>query len=238
MMMKRSLGWLVVLSLLGPGPAFTLAAAGTASPSSGPDQAGTPFLERVSNKLFRGPVEIGGKTGFSIADFYGGSSDSWDSRTGWVLGGFLRKKLSPYFTLQPEILYLQKGASYSEDYLGRKLSIDIKAAYLEFPLLVKFHPLRNVKLQPSLLAGPSLSFKINDDIKARYDGHSTSVDEEDLESFNFGFILGLDVTYPLKSGCLVAEIRYDWGLTDAFSSGGGVKNRVLTIMAGYIFNLN
>jgi len=64
------------------------------------------------------------------------------------------------------MLYLQKGASYSEDYLGKKLSIDVDADYLEFPLLVKFHPFQGIKLQPSLLAGPSLAFKVSDDIKA------------------------------------------------------------------------
>ncbi len=191
---------------------------------------------RPSSPPFLPDVRVGLKAGLALAGLYGGSAGNWDGRTGFTGGVFLRWIVNESFTIQPELLYTMKGAEYSENYQGSTLDITLEMNYLEIPILAKYAFPLEWKVKPHLFAGPSIGIKIGDNLEARYKGQSTAIPDSvaDLNSFEFGFVVGGGVDIPLGSGLINLDIRYCPSLTSAFS-GGDEKNSVWEFTAGYVF---
>jgi len=187
-------------------------------------------------EAFQPYLQYGLKGGLTIAGLYGGSSGSWDGRTGFGFGFLLRWWISDSFVIQPELLYNMKGAQYSEDYLGSPLKITMEMDYLELPILLKYYFPVDWELKPHIFAGPSLGFKINDDLKATYEGESVSIPDSvsDLKSYEAGLVFGFGLDYPLGPGEVNLDIRYSPSVTAVFNSGDE-KNSIWSFTLGYVF---
>lgn len=173
---------------------------------------------------------FGVKGGFVAAEVSADELDL-DSRTGFGFGGFLQVMVGPNFSIQPEALYLAKGASDDNS--------EVALNYLQIPVLVQYH-LPTPGVSPRLFAGPSLAFEVSCDIE---DGSfSASCDEEgiDTKSADFGLVFGAGVDIPAGGVVVTLDGRYDMGVTDIGEDADGladaeIKNRAWELFAGVGF---
>lgn len=176
-------------------------------------------------------VSFGVKGGANFASIGGDDAESFGSLTSFHFGGIAEIGISDDFAIQPELLYSEQGADYSES----SFSGDYKLSYLNVPVLAKV----NVAEGFSLEAGPQVGILLS--AKDKYDSGGDSF-EEDVkdQTKGIGFDASVGAAYKLDSG-LNFGARYNLGLSrlDDFSSEGSNtkwKNNVFQIYFGYIFN--
>ena len=155
---------------------------------------------------------------------------SYDSRTGYHLGLFLRGKFDKV-AIQPELLlYTQEGDIESSVFGTAQESF----SYLTIPVIVKFYPVGGLNLQ----IGPQFGFLL--DGEREYDTFLASgskditeyYDKSDISvalggGYDFGFGLGIDV-------------RYNLGIKDINNEANGdpVKSRLFLVSLGWNFIRN
>lgn len=169
-----------------------------------------------------------------------GGADVQDAKThvGFAAGGFVTLGLSPSFALQPELLFVQKGAKDESD---PNLTATIKLSYLEMPLLAKFRlPAKGNggQISPHAYGGGAIAFRLGCRIKVASGSTSLSSDCEDdpdteVKKTDFSLIFGLGVDI----GRAMIDARYDLGLStlDGSSEHNDVKNRTFYLLAGWTF---
>ena len=118
----------------------------------------------------------GAKLGLAIANCRGDLiedlNDFFDvdnaARFGFALGGYVTINIIEGFSLQPELLLIQKGTKWSGEESGEFLGTDWKVAfkdvmrltYLEMPILAKYSFVINKSMMISFFTGPSFAFKL------------------------------------------------------------------------------
>jgi hypothetical protein len=153
-----------------------------------------------------------------------------------------------FLSVQPEILYSQKGFSSSAtgviSYEG-----DYRLNYLEIPLLVKIN-FGGEKVKLYVNAGPSIGYLLSGRVNGRgsflglagatldepieFTDSPTLLDITELDAnrieagLNFGGGLGYAI---LGNTALFVDLRYNMGLTD-FNNLEQSKNRVFALTAG------
>lgn len=155
---------------------------------------------------------------------------SYDSRTGYHAGLFLRGRFDKV-AVQPELLlYTQRGDIESTLFGTAEESF----SYLTIPVIIKFYPIGGLNLQ----VGPQFGFLLDgerkydtflgsgsEDITAYYDKSDIAVALGGGYDFDFG--LGIDV-------------RYNLGIKDINNAADGeqVKSRVILVSLGWNFIRN
>ena len=167
-------------------------------------------------------------------------------------GIFARMMPSPQITIQPEVLYMMKGAKF-DDYTNA-LDMDITDAkmefsYVEVPILVKYNIPTEGKIAPSLFAGPAVGFLMSAKKKGAEDGVDYDCDVKDyMKSIDFGVAVGggIDVAMGEK-GKLTFDARYTLGLSNindvaeadvadfGYGTDASLKNANISVMVGYAF---
>jgi hypothetical protein len=215
------------------------------------------------------PVKFGVKAGVALANLSGGG---WNDltrtqgmpydhsiRPGICLGTFLEFPLGHGdLSLQPEILYVRKGADGTVTTDNDILNMRIKNDYIEIPVLVKYPVFRRGSRVHSLFAGPVGAFNIGS--KLEYDDVTTELGDA-LSSGNVENARGVDFGLTFGGGLAVGtdrrftfDLRYTMGLTHVFddvepttidstkqymaSDNGSAmpfKNNDIRLMAGYQF---
>lgn len=173
-----------------------------------------------------GGVLIGAN--FATIEF-SGSDENWDRRTGLVGGAFVTLPLSSSFSVQPEVLYSQKGAKAKEG--GDEITLELD--YLDIPVLARVTAGGPTGLV--LFGGPSFGFKVR--ARSKLDVGGTKEDTDigsDVETFDLGLVVGAG----LQSRSILVDARYQWGLSninkDEFDATE-VKNRVFSVLLGFRF---
>ena len=181
---------------------------------------------------------VKGGINFSNLKFDGDSVDvNLDQRTGFVGGLFIVWPASGTLALQTEFLYSQKGATFDEEGLEEKVSLD----YIDIPVLLRMSS-RPAKASFHAIAGPSFGFKTRARSKSSFEGESHEEDiGDEVETFDLGLVLGAGLDF----GRMTIDGRYTWGLTDISKESVDdvqdpgddvkVKNRVFTVMVGVRF---
>jgi len=161
-------------------------------------------------------------------------------------GVFLRIPLGS-LAFQPEVLYMQKGASVTDpDELGG--SLDLYLDYVEVPLLLVVPIGSGAGAAPYVFGGGTVAFEVGCKFKGEGGGISLDVDcdaasQYDLElerkKLDFGVVGGAGITIPVGSGAFLLEGRYTFGLANIDDSGTGdsLKNRAGAVMIGFSFSL-
>jgi hypothetical protein len=167
-----------------------------------------------------------------------------DNRTGFVGGVYGAFDVSPNFGVQPELLFVRKGAKlFSTDVtiggitfgrVGTSLDVD----YLEVPVLLRLSLPTADPVEARLLAGPVASFKVGEQL-------STSgligvkLDTDQVKTSDFGLAVGGAVAVRNGSMDVVAEGRYTFGLSNIsdLPFGGDVKNGAFYATLGLEFAL-
>jgi Outer membrane protein beta-barrel domain len=151
---------------------------------------------------------------------------SYNSKTGYHAGIFVRSKFDK-IAIQPELLlYTQRGDFSGPGYTGNE-----DFTYLTIPLMVKFYPVMGLNLQ----VGPQFGFlldgertsdtvfgTIKQDIKDQYESSDFAVSAGAGYDFSFGLSL---------------DARYNIGVKDINNATNGdeAKSRVFLISIGWNF---
>ena len=168
---------------------------------------------------------FGIKAGVNFANMSGDDTDGLNSLTAFVGGGFVEFPMSPAISIQPEVLYSQKGAKF--DNPGTDVSF--KFDYVDIPVLFKY-TMPGESARPYFLFGPSVGFNINSERSA--DGQSEDLDT--VASTDFGLVFGIGANFQK----FLIEGRYDLGLSNINDDDTDPRirnNTVFQLMLGYGF---
>lgn len=178
------------------------------------------------------PLSFGVKGGLNIASAdvsAVGFNISPDSRPGVVIGAFAGYDFHPYFGVQLEGLYTQKGAKVNE--FG--LDVDLRIDYFEIPILARGNVRANEETVIHFMAGPAFAFKIHDTLDLEDIGFG--FDNIEMKSYDVGIAVGGGVTFRK----LVFDARYTFGLVnindEAVEDLLKVKNRAFALTVGWRF---
>lgn len=156
--------------------------------------------------------------------------------------------LSPNFSIQPELHFIQKGVQFEEMIEGEEESFAVKTNYLELPILLKAK-YGQEKFKCYAFAAPSVGFATNrftvekigdgDRIKEEVD----FIDAGDAKSqrWEFSAIAGVGCSMKAGAGSIVLDVRYNLGLSDNTKFKGDkpsdwekTTNRGCTLSVGYM----
>jgi len=154
---------------------------------------------------------LGLKAGANISKIDGISdAKNYTSFNGGVFALFKLTK----FGIQPEVLYSGQGC--------KTVDGDLKAVYLNIPVMVKFYIASGFNIQ----AGPQYGILMS----AEADGEDVK-DQYKSSDVSASFGLGWDAPFGL-----VLDARYNMGLSDINDADGAedsFKNKVIQISIGY-----
>jgi hypothetical protein len=186
-------------------------------------------------------LAFGVKGGVSLSHVNADLFDT-DARTGFVGGAYGSFDLSPMIGVQPELLFVRKGAKlFSTDVtiggitfgsVGSTLDVD----YLEIPVLLRLSPAPGAPLDLRLLAGPVLSFKLDEQVSTT-GLIGISLDSDQVKTSDFGLAVGGAAAVRNGDLRVVAEGRYTFGLSNVsdLPFGGDVKNGAFYATLGLEF---
>jgi len=154
------------------------------------------------------------------------------SRVGFMGGIFLAVDFGRIVSIQSEILYTMKGATYValDDTFTDKLYAD----YIEVPLLLKLR-IPTPVVQPFIFGGPTVGFKLQE--KLMSNGEEVPLTESLLKDNDYGAILGAGLDLGKH---LVLDVRYSLGLQKVIAVFEGeqqadYKNGVWSASVGIAF---
>jgi hypothetical protein len=173
-------------------------------------------------------VGFGIKGGLNLSQLnFDDPEASYDTKTGWHGGIFLRSKFDRV-GIQPEVLlYTQKG-DYTHSVLG---TAEESFTYLAVPVMVKFYPIGGLNLQ----VGPQFAFLVDGERKSETVlGSSTTDIKDHYKSSDISVSAGAG--YDFGFG-LNVDFRYNIGLKDINNEADGdaVKSRIFQVSLGWNF---
>ena len=197
----------------------------------------------VAVPVVQAQISIGPMAGVSIYTFTGSDAEIFDadlstsksSRVGFLGGAFAEFEFGNVFALEPQLLWVQKGAKYNvnlTDGTGSG-SATVKLDYIQFPVLLKAEYRQAGKdFAPSLFVGPAVAFKTSCKITAEADGVSASDDcaSDAISSTDWSLIFGLGFEFKRFE----FQARYDLGLSSVSQdSAVDIKNGGWGFTLGY-----
>lgn len=189
-------------------------------------------------------VSYGIKIGGEVTHLWTTDFDLSTPKLGLLGGGFLKVKFLDLFAVQPEILFVKKGGSYSESSSGTVYSLGVPTEIplnisritqyrtIEMPLLFKLYAPGFVTASPHLLIGPYFGYMVG---------------ERKIEVSVAGLI---NSNQPVAKSDFVSQIEYE-AMVDKFKEkgidnkseygfviGGGIDFSLGTFDIRYSFSLS
>ena len=188
-----------------------------------------------SDTLAQGSVRAGIKGGLNASSLFYDTQgvSNKNERIGFHAGVFAQVPLGDFFAIQPELLYMTKGASAEYNIIGFNGKNTFKLNYAELPVLATFKLGQTVELQ----AGPYVAYLLNSNITSN-EGFSTTIGRGNFNKIDYGIAGGLNIYF----GKAFVGARYEQGLQRIAESGaasallGNAKNSVGLLSIGYSFN--
>lgn len=161
-----------------------------------------------------------------------------DYNLGLTGGIVLEIGLMDYFSIQPEINFIQKG--YKLDIIfGDAIKYETKTYlnYVEIPLLLK-GKFGNESVKGFVMAGPSFGYAFDGITKVK-DGEDEDVDFDNIKRADLGLQFGVGAGVAAGPGTLFLDGRYGLGLTDLndIENAEGFKNSGFNVGIGYILTI-
>ena len=173
------------------------------------------------NDAFSQEVEIGIKGGMNVTTL-GRSELGLPSRIGYHVGGTSEFILTPFFSIQTELVYSLQGAA-----IDRSQQIYLNYHYLNIPLLAKAYFYEDASFEIGVQYGYLLKA-----VNQTYLGNQNDAINKNDFSIAFGLAYKLNET-------LTFGIRYNLGITNTSDLDiiyeQRYTNRVLQLSMGYIF---
>lgn len=186
-------------------------------------------------------IRLGLKAGI-VTSQLGSSLADLKWRNGAGGGASLVLGLTPNLELVPEVLWLRKGSTFTENdvVIGGvnfgtvKTGIDLD--YVTIPLLLRLRTASPGSLNFMLLAGPTVGFKVNE--KLGVSGLANySLSSDEIETFDYGVAGGAGLIGKAAGLNWTIEGRYEQGLANVskLPFGGDLKNGSVQAFAGVEF---
>lgn len=199
------------------------------------------MLFAVSN-LFAQSIGVTGKglkAGVNMAKYTGtDAADDLSMRTAFAFGGYVTLGMTDLFSVQPELLYSMKGAKWDYTDLSGTVNVTDRLSYIEIPVLFKVQLVGTPAFKPNFYVGPQFSMLLSAKEKSEASGQSAEADIKDnLKSTDFGLVGGVGANFPVGTGSLSLDIRYDLGLSKVIDAAPAPKinNSAITFLVGYGF---
>jgi hypothetical protein len=159
---------------------------------------------------------------------------------GFLFGGFLEYGVGKNLSLQTELNYQKKGEKINSTVEGVKSVTRREFNYLSVPLLVKgtFHDAGlGEKWDLTFFAGPYAGYLTSAHSKLKVGNSTTPLDiDNQAEKADLGAILGGGVIYKMSNGgAIVADLRYEMGLTKIDNQNPDLRNKGMGLTIGYRF---
>ena len=150
-------------------------------------------------------LELGIRGGVNFASFSDSKQEVDSRRIGLMAGAYAVVPISgTAFSIQPEVLYTQKGAGIND--------VEIHFSYLEVPLLARVNLTSKRKLKPHLYLGPSVSFNLNAEEDPPAQGGDIPLAKERANNVVYGLAAG----GGMNINRINIGLRYNYDLKEAF----------------------
>lgn len=157
---------------------------------------------------------------------------------GFVAGAAfnLQLKSGSNFSIQPEVLYTQKGFRIEGSEGINSASDKFHLNYINVPLLAKYNVQKDkwgffANVGPSFgyaLGGRYSSYRVGDNVEtsikgkiklgkdapADYNGNDAYIPKDEVRRLDIGALAGLGAAYKVGKGSISIEFRYELGLTN------------------------
>lgn len=202
------------------------------------------LLSLVANPALAG-VKAGIKGGITLANIKSVPETfegyKWETKMGLAGGVFMEIGLPGRFSIQPEVLYVQKGAkiTVSEGEITATLKANID--YIEIPLLLKYNLVSGGLTTPSVYVGPYFGFNTKAEFAISVTGQPEQKEDikDDIKDTEFGVTFGLGLTQKLGVAKLTLDARYDLGISNIIEPTvevpSSIKTRTWLFMVGFAF---
>lgn len=169
-------------------------------------------------------ISLGIIGGINFADMYFPNSQDEDDQRITALprfsaGAVLDIRLSKHLKARIEPMYLQKGGNIEEgqDVVNQPEG-QIRNSSLEVPVLIQYA--FGNKIQPYLIAGPTMGYNLKSEIEFDLTGLNFTGDMKDVTAtFDLGITFGGGVQVPAGFGKIFLEGRYAYGLMNQRTTG-------------------
>ncbi|SFQ41598.1 porin family protein [Hymenobacter arizonensis] len=168
-------------------------------------------------------VRFGLKGGVNYSTITSKDDSDAESKIGLLGGVFANFGLSDLISIQPEVLYSQKGAQMKD-----MSDVKVKLNYIDVPVLVKVNA-GGLFFE----GGPQVGFLTT----AKVTNGSQSEDfKENVKSVDFGYAVGLG--YQAESGPMIG-LRYNGGISDINKNNNNdsdkSRNSAFQLYVGFAF---
>ena len=169
----------------------------------------------TASSFAQSPLKIGLKGGITMANVTGDDTGGAESRSGIAGGVFTNLKLPGGFSIQPELLYVQKGAEVSASDSLVSATVTLQTNYIEISILLKYSFATKGSIAPCVFAGPA--FSSSKGSKTKVEGSilgiaaSGEVDNFNEASSDLSFVIGGGADFSLGRSKLTLEVRYTAG---------------------------
>ncbi|HET8808651.1 MAG TPA: porin family protein [Flavobacteriaceae bacterium] len=173
-------------------------------------------------------IQFGAKGGVNFSTITGDGFENPSSRTGFHAGFVIEMPVNDRFSIQPEILYSNKGFTSEGTIAGTDYEAEYKMDYIDIPIMAKIYLLNGLNLQ----VGPQIGFRINEEVEYNTD-LGDAVDEFDSDENDIGFGIGAGLGYKFASGFFI-QGRYNYGFTEIYPDSES-HNSVIQAGVGFMF---
>lgn len=212
------------------------------------------IVASIGHAAIAGEISYGAKVGVSASNITQTPAE-WEPdksfKAGFTGGLFLNYAFNESFSIQPELLYTQKGFKSNLFAYEDIISVDLTAKfdYIELPVLAKYTFVPEKQFRPCIFAGPCFAYTLASELGVSALIFTAEIDFSDLTHVtDFGFVAGGGFDYSLGPGMLVFDARFQYGFTNVILSGDfeidgstetidedDFKNYGFAFMAGYAF---
>lgn len=161
-------------------------------------------------------------------------------KPGLLAGGFLGIPVTDMVSIEPQVLFSQKGTKVQGVGAESNLEGSIRGNYIEVPVLLKLSfPGYNSQITPFVFAGPYGAYRLNckaEGVILAVTGSRDCDETEviDIKSTDFGGTIGGGIKFRMGSQLVILDARYSHGFTNINDSNDNrdIKNRAFAVTLG------
>jgi hypothetical protein len=166
-------------------------------------------------------------------------------KAGLLAGAFLGIPITDVVSIEPQVLFSQKGAKVEGTGNNSDLEGSIRINYIEVPVLLKlWFPGYNSQVTPFLFAGPAVGFKVSCKaegviLAVTGDRDCEEVEVISVKSTDFSGTVGGGIKFRAGNQLVILDARYTHGFTNINDSNDDrdIKNRAFAVTIGLGFAL-
>jgi hypothetical protein len=203
--------------------------------------AGIPSFaqEQETSAESRRTAKFGVKAGVNFSNLYISNVQNENLKMGENVGIFAKLPVARGISIQPELLYSNKGAKDTyNNFLQGQGEYRYNLNYLELPLLLVFNLTRNFSLSGGGYAAYLLSANVKDENNNGTINGVTNLNANNFNRVDYGLVGGAS----FDIGNITLGARYNYGLQTIGNTGSlsgeltkNSKNSVSTIFIGFAF---